>query len=97
MEYRDGITLSSRVARDGSLGPARTIDLMRQVCAALEEAHAQGVVHRDIKPDERPGSVAEVLVTLEQLGLSHPWSQAQAESWWQAYRHEPDTNTQETV
>jgi eukaryotic-like serine/threonine-protein kinase len=222
MEYLDGITLSSLVARDGSLGAARTIHLMRQVCAALKEAHAQGVLHRDIKPenimacvrggeydvvkildfglvksmrdevsrdvtgtikvlgtpaymaperfgsdavvderadiyavgavaylllagkrifheasgedlqvrivhttvprpsevsgqavpralealvlrclakkpDERPGSIAEVLVTLEQLALSHPWSQVQAESWWQAYRRESGTNAQETV
>ena len=49
------------------------------------------------KPDERPGSIAEVLVTLEQLALSHPWSQMQAESWWQAYRRESGTNAQETV
>jgi serine/threonine-protein kinase len=222
MEYLDGITLASLVARDGALPAARAIHLMRQVCAALKEAHAQGVVHRDIKPenimacvrggeydvvkildfglvksmrdevsrdvtgaikvlgtpaymaperfgqnavvderadiyavgavaylllagrrifhdasgedlqlrivhspvppladagaqavpqalealvlrclakkpDERPGSVAEVLVTLEALASSHPWGQAQAESWWQAYRRETGTNAQETV
>src|SRR5690606_1397135 len=51
MEYLDGITLSALVAREGALAPARTIHLMRQVCAALKETHARGVLHRDIKPE----------------------------------------------
>ena len=51
MEYLDGITLSALVAREGALAPARTVHLMRQVCAALKETHARGVLHRDIKPE----------------------------------------------
>lgn len=222
MEYLDGITLSALVAREGALAPARTIHLMRQVCAALKETHARGVLHRDIKPenimacvrggeydvvklldfglvksmqddvsrdvtgaikvlgtpaymaperfesnaevderadiyavgavaylllagkrifhdasgedlqvrivhaavpapsqvggvalpaplealvlrclakkpDERPASVAEVLVTLESLAAQHPWSQAQAEAWWQDYKRTLADEGQETV
>jgi serine/threonine-protein kinase len=51
MEYLDGLTVGEIVARDGFLPVARTIHILRQVCAALAEAHAKGVVHRDIKPE----------------------------------------------
>jgi serine/threonine-protein kinase len=51
MEYLDGFTVGEIVARDGFVPVARTIHLLRQVCAALAEAHAKGVVHRDIKPE----------------------------------------------
>ncbi|MCC6534500.1 MAG: serine/threonine protein kinase [Burkholderiales bacterium] len=51
MEYLDGITLAALVEREGAIGPARSIHLLRQVCAALKEAHARAVVHRDIKPE----------------------------------------------
>ena len=51
MEYLEGVTVGEIVARDRSLPVARTIHILRQVCAALAEAHAKGVVHRDIKPE----------------------------------------------
>jgi serine/threonine-protein kinase len=38
------------VTRYGPLSPARTIHLLRQLCAALREAHGMNLVHRDIKP-----------------------------------------------
>jgi hypothetical protein len=51
MEYLDGLTVGDIVARHGYVMVARTIHILRQVCAALAEAHAKGVVHRDIKPE----------------------------------------------
>jgi serine/threonine-protein kinase len=51
MEYIDGITLAALVEREGALPAARSIHLLKQVCAALREAHARGIVHRDVKPE----------------------------------------------
>jgi serine/threonine-protein kinase len=50
MEYLPGVTLQQLVARGGPLPPSRAIHFLRQVCAALREAHAMQLVHRDIKP-----------------------------------------------
>jgi serine/threonine-protein kinase len=51
MEYLDGLTVSEVLSRQNPIPVARTIHILRQVCAALAEAHAKGVVHRDIKPE----------------------------------------------
>jgi serine/threonine-protein kinase len=50
MEYLPGLTLQDLVARHDPLPPARAVYLLRQVCGALREAHAAGLIHRDIKP-----------------------------------------------
>ena len=50
MEYLDGPTLEELVRTTGPLPPGRVVYLLRQVCGALAEAHAAGLVHRDLKP-----------------------------------------------
>jgi eukaryotic-like serine/threonine-protein kinase len=49
MEYIDGQDLTS-VLEERKLKPEETVKILRQVCTALEAAHAEGVVHRDLKP-----------------------------------------------
>ena len=50
MAYVDGETLAQRVAARGPLAAADATRIMREVAWALAYAHAQGVVHRDVKP-----------------------------------------------
>ena len=50
MEYIDGLTLEELVRRSGPLPAARVVHLLSQVGGALAEAHAAGLVHRDVKP-----------------------------------------------
>ncbi|MFO0617579.1 MAG: serine/threonine-protein kinase [Polyangiaceae bacterium] len=51
MELVRGETLSAVLARSGPLAPARVLKIAIQICSSLSEAHAAGIVHRDIKPD----------------------------------------------
>jgi serine/threonine-protein kinase len=50
MEYLPGMTLAELVEWHGPLPAERVVYLLRQVCGALGEAHANGLIHRDIKP-----------------------------------------------
>jgi len=51
MGFVDGESLAERVAARGALPPAEVIALLRDVAAALHEAHRLGIVHRDVKPE----------------------------------------------
>ncbi len=51
MAYVEGETLTERVRRRGPLAPSDATRVLREVAWALAYAHAQGVVHRDVKPD----------------------------------------------
>ena len=50
MELLDGFSLQTLVEQFGPLPPERVVSLLRQACHSLAEAHAAGLVHRDVKP-----------------------------------------------
>jgi serine/threonine-protein kinase len=50
MEYVDGEDLASLLRRIGRLPVDKALQIARQLCAGLAEAHRKGVLHRDLKP-----------------------------------------------
>jgi len=50
MEYLPGASLAELIQIEGVIPSARAIHILRQACGSLAEAHAVGLVHRDIKP-----------------------------------------------
>jgi eukaryotic-like serine/threonine-protein kinase len=56
MEYVHGETLENLIAAHGALELHRALDFTCQICNAMDHAHKQGVIHRDLRP-------ANVLVT----------------------------------
>lgn len=50
MEYVEDGSLFDRLERKGPIPPEEAVGMMLQVLAALEHAHAAGIVHRDVKP-----------------------------------------------
>jgi serine/threonine-protein kinase len=75
MEYLPGMSLDEMLERHGPLPAERVIHLLRQACQALREAHAIGLIHRDIKPGNvfaaQRGGLYDVVKLLD-FGLVKP-------------------------
>jgi serine/threonine protein kinase len=50
MEYVPGDTLEAVIERDGTLDLGRALDFTCQICNAMDHAHKQGIIHRDLRP-----------------------------------------------
>lgn len=50
MELLEGLDLEAVVSRNGPMPEARVVNILRQICGSLSEAHGKALVHRDIKP-----------------------------------------------
>jgi eukaryotic-like serine/threonine-protein kinase len=51
MDYMEGKNLAHTVRSEGPMDPERALNVMIQVCGALDEAHRAGIIHRDLKPE----------------------------------------------
>ncbi len=51
MDYLEGTTLNAWHSFDEPLHPAQAVTIVHQACLGLAEPHAQGIVHRDVKPE----------------------------------------------
>ncbi len=72
MQYVAGGDLGQLIGRTGPLAPAVALQIYRHVLTALSDAHADGIVHRDVKPSNvllRPGA-AEPFAYLCDFGIA---------------------------
>jgi eukaryotic-like serine/threonine-protein kinase len=80
MELLEGLSLERLVGEFGPVDPGRTVYLLRQICHSLGEAHARGLVHRDVKPANimvcRLGPDADFVKVLD-FGLVKPTADGQ--------------------
>ncbi|HEY9473510.1 MAG TPA: protein kinase, partial [Mycobacteriales bacterium] len=50
MEYVEGRTLRDIIKNEGPVHPQRAMEIVADICAALDYSHRNGIVHRDMKP-----------------------------------------------
>lgn len=64
MEYLRGRTLKDVIRHEGPLEIGRAVEIAKQICDALEAAHGEGVIHRDLKSDN---------IMLEEVSRGGDW------------------------
>lgn len=70
MPIVEGVDLQTLLARDGTMSPQLAVKVIEQVAAALDAAHAAGLVHRDIKPSNVLMTSSEFAYLID-FGIAH--------------------------
>jgi serine/threonine protein kinase len=100
MEYLDGCSLAEIVLEEGALPTSWVIDILEQVCAAVQEAHLAGIIHRDLKPDNiwlEPDGRGGYTVKVLDFGLVKLSEQTKPESHAPTLRHHSVSTESETL
>ena len=73
MPITDGIDVASLLDRDGPMSPQRAVRVIEQLASALDAAHAQGLVHGDVKPSNAliTETAGRDFVYLTECGIAH--------------------------
>ena len=88
MPFVGGESLRQRLARESAQLPIEeAVRIVRQVAAALDHAHAQGVIHRDIKPEnillhEGEAMVADFGIALAAGAAAERAAHGDRPRWW---------------
>ena len=70
MPVVDGTDLASVIGRDGAMTPEMAVKVIEQLASALDAAHANGLVHRDVKPSNAL-MTGNTFVYLIDFGIAH--------------------------
>ena len=73
MEFLDGFTLSEQIHHEGPIKPALAFDLLKQIVSGLNAAHANGVIHRDLKTSNImlvSGTLGHLRAVITDFGLA---------------------------
>jgi serine/threonine protein kinase len=70
MPVIDGVDVETLLKRDGAMNPPRAVAVIEQLAAALDAAHKQGLVHRDVKPSNAL-ITGDDFVYLIDFGIAH--------------------------
>jgi len=75
-EYVEGKTLDlvRKESPEGRLAPARALEILKQVCAAVDYAHSKGIIHRDLKPANIMIADEDARVKVMDFGIARPVS-----------------------
>lgn len=77
MEYIEGQTLKRYIQTNGPMRPAEAVDIMKQLVSAIANAHHNGIIHRDIKPqnilmdDENNVKITDFGIAMALSATSH--------------------------
>jgi hypothetical protein len=81
MEHLEGVDLDALVDRDGALKVETAVNYVLQICEPLAEAHALGIVHRDVKPENLflwSGGPGKDIVKVLDFGLAKQFGSPRA-------------------